>query len=135
MRDWLTKDIGWKIFSVVLALVIWLTVHNVYPEPGAATTQARENTYGNLPVLVVSGSADVHNFRVEPATVSVTVRGPPGVMSTLQADEVRATVDLSGVAPGKDLQRKVEVSTPLRVTLVSVDPPKVGVLIPPATSK
>lgn len=135
MRDWFTKDISWKIFSVVLALVVWLTVHNIYPEPGAATTQAREITYGDLPVQVVSGSADVRDFRVAPATVSVTVSGPPRVMSTLQEDQIRATVDLTGVVPGNDSRRKVEISTPLRVTLVSVDPPKVGVIVPSATAK
>jgi YbbR domain-containing protein len=95
MRDWLTKDIGWKIFSVILALVVWVTVHNIYQEPGAATARARENTYGDLPVLVVSEAADVHDFRVLPATVSVTVSGPPEAMSTLQANEIRATVDMT----------------------------------------
>jgi YbbR domain-containing protein len=132
MRDWLTKDIGWKIFSVILALVIWLTVHKIYEEPGAATARARENTYGDLPVLVVSESADVHDFRVLPATVSVTVSGPPEAMSTLQANEIRATVDLT---TGKELRRKVEISTPPNVTLVSVEPPRVGVIAPPPKNK
>ena len=103
MRDWLTKDIGWKIFSVILALVIWLTVHKIYEEPGATTARARENTYGDLPVLVVSESADVRDFRVAPATVSVTVSGPPEAMSTLQANEIRATVD---VTTGKRIAAK-----------------------------
>ena len=128
MRDWLTKDIGWKIFSVILAIVIWLTVHKIYEEPGTATTRARENTYGDLPVLVVSESADVHDFRVLPATVSVTVSGSPEAMSTLQANEIRATVDLT---TGKELRRKVEISTPPNVTLVSVEPSHVGVIAPP----
>jgi YbbR domain-containing protein len=128
MRDWLTKDIGWKIFSVILAIVIWVTVHKIYEEPGAATSRARENTYGDLPVLVVSESADVHDFRVAPATVSVTVSGPPEAMSTLQANEIRATVDLT---TGKELRRKVEISTPPNVTLVSVEPSHVGVIVPP----
>src|SRR5271154_1367161 len=128
MRDWLTKDIGWKIFSVILALVIWLTVHKIYEEPGAATSRARENTYGDLPVLIVSESADVHDFRVAPSTVSVTVSGSPEAMSTLQANQIRATVDLT---VGKSLQRKVEVSTPPDVTLVSVEPSHVGVIAPP----
>jgi len=127
MHDWLTKDIGWKIFSVFLALVIWLTVHRIYEEPGAATSRARENTYDDLPVLIVSGSADVHDFRVVPATVSVTVSGPPEAMSTLQANEIRATVDLT---TGKELRRKVEISTPPNVTLVSVEPSRVSVIAP-----
>jgi YbbR domain-containing protein len=128
MHDWFTKDIGWKIFSVFLALVIWLTVHRIYEEPGAATARARENTYGDLPVLVVSESADVHDYRVLPATVSVTVSGSPEAMSTLQANEIRATVDLT---TGKELRRKVEISTPPNVTLVSVEPSHVGVIAPP----
>ena len=132
MRDWFTKDVGWKIFSVFLALVIWLTVHKIYEEPGAATARARENTYGNLPVLVVSESADVHDFRVAPATISVTVSGPPSAMSTLQANQIRATVDLTA---GKSLQRKVEVSTPPDVTLVSVEPSRVSVILPPPKNK
>jgi YbbR domain-containing protein len=128
MRDSLTNDIGWKIFSVFLALVIWLTVHRIYEEPGAATSRARENTYSDLPVLIVSESADVHDFRVVPATVSVTVSGPPEAMSTLQANEIRATVDLT---TGKELRRKVEISTPPNVTLVSVEPSHVSVIAPP----
>jgi YbbR domain-containing protein len=132
MRDWITKDIGWKIFSVFLALVIWLTVHKIYEEPGAATSRTRENTYGDLPVLIVSESADVHDFRVVPATVSVTVSGPPEAMSTLQANEIRATVDLT---TGKELRRKVEISTPPNVTLVSVEPSHVGVVAPPPKIK
>jgi len=131
MRDWLTKDIGWKISSVVLALVIWLTVHKIYEQPGALSVGARENTYGELPVLVVSASSDVHDFHVKPATVSVTVSGPPGAMSTLQANEIRATVNLTGVNLKKDLLQKVEISTPPSVTLISVKPSKVGVIVPP----
>jgi YbbR domain-containing protein len=127
MHDWLTKDVGWKIFSVFLALVIWLTVHRIYEEPGAATSRARENTYSDLPVLIVSEAADVHDFRVVPATVSVTVSGPPEAMSTLQANEIRATVDLT---TGKELRRKVEISTPPNVTLVSVEPSHIGVIAP-----
>jgi YbbR domain-containing protein len=127
MRDWLTKDIGWKIFSVILALVVWVTVHNIYQEPGAATARARENTYGDLPVLVVSEASDVHDFRVLPATVSVTVSGPPEAMSTLQANEIRATVDMT---VGKELRRKIEVSMPPSVTLVSVEPSHVSVIVP-----
>jgi YbbR domain-containing protein len=127
MHDWLTKDVGWKIFSVFLALVIWLTVHRIYEEPGAATSRARENTYSDLPVLIVSESADVHDFRVVPGTVSVTVSGSPEAMSTLQANEIRATVDLT---TGKELRRKVEISTPPNVTLVSINPSHVTVILP-----
>ena len=75
MRDWVTKDFGWKLFSLFLAVAIWLTVHKIYEEPGAASGLAGGTpvTFGNLPVLVVSAASDVRDFRVAPATVTVKV--------------------------------------------------------------
>jgi YbbR domain-containing protein len=137
MRDWLTKDFGWKLFSVILAVVIWLTVHKIYEEPKMSPASAIGDTvtYNNLPVLVVSTAADVSDFRVVPGSVSVTVSGLPEVMAVLQANQIRAVVDLTDIESARDLRRRVDVSTPPGVTLVSVDPPRVGVIVPPAHDK
>jgi YbbR domain-containing protein len=137
MRDWVTKDFSWKLFSLFLALAIWLTVHKIYEEPGAASGLVVGNTvtFGNLPVLVVSAASDVRDFRVAPATVAVKVSGPPEVMADLQANQIHAMVDLTDVQSARDLRRRVDISTPPRVTLVSVDPPKVGVIVPPPPDK
>jgi hypothetical protein len=137
MRDWLTKDFGWKLFSVILAVVIWLTVHQIYEEPKtvAASVAGDKVTYGNLPVLVVSTVENVRDFRVVPTVVSVTVSGSPEVMAVLQANQIRAVVDLTDIESGHELRRKVEVSTPPGVTLVSVEPSRVEVVIPPAPGK
>jgi hypothetical protein len=133
MRDWLTKDFWWKMFSVVLAVIIWLTVHKIYEEHGTAGAAVLGSpvTYEELPVLVVSTASDVHDFRVIPAVVSVKVNGLPDVMAVLQANQIRATVDLTDIGSATDLKRRVDVSVPNGVTLVSVDPPKVSVVVPP----
>jgi YbbR domain-containing protein len=133
MRARITRDFGWKLFSVILAVVLWLTVHKIYEEPKTAFASATGDTvtYDNLPVHVVSSGADVGDFRVAPTTVSVTVSGPPDVMAILQANQIRAVVDLTDIASVRDLRLRVDVSTPPGVTLVSVDPPKVGVKVPP----
>ena len=137
MRDWFTKDFGWKLFSVILAVVIWLTVHQIYEEPKttAASVAGDKVTYGNLPVLVVSTAEDVRDFRVVPAVVSVTVSGSTEVMAVLQANQIRAVVDLTDIESGHASGRKVEVSTPPGVTLVSVEPSRVDVIVPPAPAK
>jgi len=137
MRDWVTKDFSWKLFSLFLALALWLTVHKIYEEPGAASGLVVGNTvtFGNLPVLVVSAASDVRDFRAAPATVVVKVGGPPEVMADLQANQIHAMVDLTDVQSARDLRRRVDISTPPRVTLVSVDPPKVGVIVPPPPEK
>jgi YbbR domain-containing protein len=137
MRDWVTKDFGWKLFSLFLAVAIWLTVHKIYEEPGTASGPAAGDTvtFGNLPVLVVSAASDVRDFRVAPATVAVKVSGSPEIMADLQASQIHAVVDLTDVQSARDLRRRVDVSTPSGVTLVSVDPPKVGVIVPPPPNK
>jgi YbbR domain-containing protein len=128
-REWMTEDFGWKLFSVFLAVVIWLTVHKIREEPEASAASGDENTYGDLPVLVVSATADVHDVRIVPNRVDVKVSGPPDIMATLQANRIHAFVNLTGIDSAHDLQRGVEVSLPRGVTLVSIDPPQLTVTI------
>jgi hypothetical protein len=142
MRDWFIKDLGWKIFSVVLALAIWLTVHKILDEsvpspvvvpplpPGPVAM-----TFSNLPVLIVSAAADVREFHVTPGAVAVTVSGQPQIMAALQAGQINALVDLTGIAAARDLRRRVEISMPAGATLVNVEPAEVSVVIPAQRGK
>ena len=142
MRDWFIKGLGWKLYSVFLALAIWLTVHKILeesapppivvpplpPSPVAAT-------FTNLPVLIVSAAADVREFHVTPNAVTVTVSGQPEIMAALQVDQVHALVDLTDIEAARNLRRRVDISMPTGVTLVSVEPPEVNVVIPPQRKK
>ena len=138
LRDWFIKDLGWKLFSLVLAVTIWLTVYKILGESAYSTEPAvgdKETTYDDLPVLVVSTAADVREFHVKPDSVTVTVSGAPKIMAVLQADQIRAVVDLTGIESAKQLHRPVDVSLPLGVKLVSVNPPYVQVIVPPPAGK
>ncbi|HAO80313.1 MAG TPA: hypothetical protein DCQ92_15350 [Verrucomicrobia subdivision 3 bacterium] len=136
LRDLFIKDWGWKLFSLLLAVGIWLTVHKIEePKNSEATAAGSPVTYHNLTVSIVSRTADVHLYRAIPNTVSVTVSGPPEVIAVLQANEIRATVDLTEDDSVHDLKRRVDVSVPPGVKLVNIDPPRVGVIIPPTSAK
>jgi YbbR domain-containing protein len=134
MRDWLTKDLSWIIVSLLLAVAIWVTVHKIREEPEAPVTRGVENTYGNLPVHLLSAAQDVRDYRVAPGTILVTVSGPPKAMAVLQADQIHAVVDLTGIEPSRNSRRPVEVSVPVGMTLVRVEPLEVGVIVPPPTA-
>jgi YbbR domain-containing protein len=136
LREIFIKDWGWKSFSLLLAALIWLTVHKIVEEPKVSPALSGSTlTIGTLPVFIVASAADVHLYRVEPNTVSVMVSGAPDDIAELKSSQIRATVDLTGIDAGRDLKRRVDVSVPSGITLVSVDPPKVDVVIPPPMIK
>jgi hypothetical protein len=115
-----------------LATIIWLTVQAVRQgQSGAWETR----TFANLPVLVVSATADVREFRVNPDTAQVTVTGRPEIMALLQGNEIHVTVDLGDIEMEEDLSRRVEVSSPPGVALVRVLPQKVNIIMPPNRGK
>jgi|SRR5208282_4788672 len=142
MRDWFIKDFGWKLFSVFLALAIWLTVHKILEESAPPPVvvpplppQPVAITFTNLPVLIVSAAADVREFHVTPNAVTVSVSGRPEVMAGLQAGQVHALVDLTDIEAARGLRRPVDISMPAGVTLVNVDPAEVNVVIPQQRKK
>jgi YbbR domain-containing protein len=134
LRDLLFRDFWLKLFSFVVAVLIWFTVafairHEV-PPIGNLTLRAQQMTFFNVPVVVVSAASDVHDFRVDPKTVTVTVQGEPRVLDKIETKDIRAMIDLTGTESGKDLRKRIEVSTPAGVTHVRVIPGDVKVIFP-----
>lgn len=135
-RDWITKDLTWKLFSLILAVGLWITIHNLRETPEAAVTPfatVSTVTFTNVPVFAVSTGADVHNAKIVPNTVTVKVSGPSDLMAVMQANKLHATVNLAGIDSVRGLPLSVDVSAPLGVALNTIDPPKVNVTISPPT--
>lgn len=131
MRDFFTKDIGWKIFSLVLAVILYITVSQATGSAGRPLEARAVHTYRGVPVLVMSSAADVREFKVDPDVVQVTLRGRPEILTQLQEEDIRVTVDLTGIKSAAGLKMRVHVSVPASITLVEVIPAEVDVVIPP----
>jgi hypothetical protein len=138
LRHLIIDDFLLKLFSLVLALLFWITVSfairqkEVLPIPPLASTD-EVRTFVNMSLVVLSSAADVRNFKVSPNQVEVTVQGAARALQNLQSKDIRAIVDLTGFEPTHP-RKRVEVSIPAGVTFVGVRPEEVQVILPPKTT-
>lgn len=137
MRDLFIKDWGWKLFSLLLAVIIWFTVHRILQGSVQASGADGDNlvTYGNLPVDLISAKADVRGYRPLQSTVTVTVSGPAEAIGKLQANQIHAIINLSDFESVNDTKQRVEVSVPAGITVISIKPENIGVIAPPPPEK
>lgn len=127
LRNLVLEDFWLKLFSLVLAVLIWLTV--TFASQQEVRTDRR--LFSHLPVTIMAAAEDVHNFRVSPSEVDIIVQGDPKVLQNLHSKDIRAMVDLTGVAVARDLRKRIEVSVPAGIAPVRVAPEEVQVVFPP----
>jgi hypothetical protein len=115
-------------------VAIWLIVHAIREDAARRVNPLNGTmtyTFENVPVLVVSSAADVREFKVKPDTVKVMVNGKPEIIKALEAKQLHVMVDLTGIEAAQGLKKRVEVSAPPGVTLISIVPAEVDVAVPP----
>jgi YbbR domain-containing protein len=138
LRNLVLRDLWLKLFSLGLAILTWFIISTaVYRKPAASVMtlsnpRSQEQSYFNIEVQVLAAASDVRSFRVQPNEVAVTVRGDTNLLQGLQAKDIHALVDLTGIesAP-RGLRKRIEVTTPAGITFVRVVPAEVDVLVPP----
>jgi YbbR domain-containing protein len=116
-----------KLFSLLLAVVVWLIVTFASQKEAGMTPRV----FSNLPIRVLSSAEDVRGFKVSPSEVEVTVQGNANTLQNLTGKDIQAVVDLTGVATARDLHKRVEVWVPAGVALIRVAPKEVQVIFPP----
>ena len=113
----LTRNLGWKLLSVVLAVLLWVAVEG---EPELVTVQSVPVFYRNVePTLALVANP--------PATVRLEMRGASGVLSRENLSSVSLLLDLAGVAePGEKVfpVSRANVTLAAGVTFVRSDPPE-----------
>ncbi len=136
LQDLVVKDFWLKLFSFVLAVLMWFTVRAIAlkneggPIAPLAVAVPERMVLSNLPVIVMSSAEDVRSFRVNPKEVDLVLQGDAKVLKNLQKSEIRVLVDLTGIGAAHDLRKRIEVSTPAGITHVRVDPEEVQVIFP-----
>jgi YbbR domain-containing protein len=128
LRNLIFEDFWLKLFSLALAVLLWLIVTFASRKDTGVDQRV---TAKMVPVVMLAPAEDVHNFRANPSEVAVTLQGYPKVLQNLQSNDVRAIVDLTGVGAARDLRKRVEVSVPAGLTPLRVMPEEVQIIFPP----
>ena len=120
-------NIGLKIVSVFIAVLLWLVVAGEQPaERGLRVPIELQN----LPATI-----EVVDLPVE--TVDVRVRGPSGTLSRLAAGDMVAVLDLQAARPGQRLFHLTpdQIRTPFGVEVTQVNPPTVAMRFETAATR
>jgi hypothetical protein len=69
-RHLITRDLGWKLLSLALAVAIWVTVNPLSHNPAKPTTPLPSmglRTFTNLPALLVSPASEGRTVHIDPS--------------------------------------------------------------------
>ena len=91
MKQLLTRNLGWKLLSLLIAIALWFAVAR---EPELATSLSVPVQFKNIPDDVDVGSN-------VPDRIHVEVRGPSGRLSRDNLGDVAVVLDLSDARPGE----------------------------------
>ena len=131
-RELFFKDLVLKLLSLLLAILTWVALSSIQrsSNPIGNVSLYSGQTFLNVEVVILSSASDVHDYRVEPKTVEVTVEGDAKTLRGLTGKDVRALVDLTDLEAGTNVWKRIEVSTPPGVKTMKVTPREVRVVFP-----
>jgi len=130
-RNLVVKDFWLKLFSLALAILIWLTVRFISSGETAASPwlallgRAPDENVVTVPVHIPA--KDGQSFSTDPAEVQVTLRGDSKILKNLRKQDIRAEVDLTGIESANGLLRPVEIILPQGVAYTHLTPDEVEV--------
>lgn len=119
MDKWLENDLTVRLVSLFLAMILWLQVAREIPQTQKAIP--------GVPVQVRDLPADLEPVGIQPAEITVTVRGRGKRFDTLGKEDFVALISLADARPGRVVYSIDRVTVPTGVTLVGYTPEQVTV--------
>lgn len=123
--DFLRKNLGLKIFSLILAITLWSYVKYTSTPQAIMTSEAQFKV-----PLEVENLAEKLVALEAPPDVTVTARGGPNTLSRVRPGHFRAYINLSNKKAGL-YNVPVKVTTPPDVEKIRVEPDTVTIRIDP----
>jgi len=129
-RDLILSNFWLKVFSLVLAVMVWLAIHsNIQTGSLASQNPFRVPDNGEFarPIVLMTAPNDQQGYVVNPLSFNIKVNGDPEVLKKLNPEDIQVYVRLTDV-PNAIGAFPVEVTKlPRNVTLQQVWPSHVHV--------
>jgi YbbR domain-containing protein len=123
-RDLIVNNFWWKLLSVFLAVLTWITIdaslHREVDQTPVITSSHRE--FRDVPVTILTSPYNTNEYRVNPVAVFVDISGNADVLKKLQTQQLLAFVDASRMQDEKEVRCDIRVQTRLDVHVEKVDP-------------
>jgi hypothetical protein len=89
LRSLLLDQIWLKLFSLVLATLIWLAV---WTNLGGERVSKFSRSFSNRPILILTESSERPTLNVVPDRATVTVRGPVDLIQAMKDEDISVFV-------------------------------------------
>jgi YbbR domain-containing protein len=115
-RDYVLHNFWWKLLSVLLAALMWLTIETAFQkdkflgETPVVTTSRR--LFPAVPVTLMTSPLNTNEYTVEPQTVMVELSGDAAQLSKVTERQVHAFVDVSEAGEQRRFRLLVQVQAP-----------------------
>jgi YbbR domain-containing protein len=133
LGDWLLK-----LLSLILAVLTWWAVKYSLKQKSVEAPNKPgflQTPYTDLPITLVSGSSDVHLFKVKPAELDrITLEGPDDVLRGIRREDIKVLLDLSNFSPTSGLKSRVSVVAPPGTACIKMEPEEVEIIPPPPSA-
>jgi YbbR domain-containing protein len=122
-RDLVFNNFWWKLLSVLLAVLTWITIDATLRKDSEQTPVITSSHRPfDVPVTLLTSPRNTNQFRINPALVSVDVSGNADDLKKLQAEQIEAFVDATAIQDEKEVRKEIQVRTPPDVRVEKVEP-------------
>ena len=134
-RNPILHNFGWKVLSLVLAALTWLTIETDFRRQERTDAESRQapvtttshKTFPAVAVTLLASPTNTNHYRLTPETAQVEIGGDEQALRMLSFRDVQAFVDLSDVEDEKQFRKPVQIRVPRDFIVVSIDPTNLSV--------
>ena len=136
LREFLRRNPWQKLFSLLLATLVWATVRQYASRGGLQVPgpDAPTRLFANLPVRILTLATSLNTYQVDPGQITVVVRGRASTLSRLRAEDIEVYVNLTDLSETEPVRRPVHVNV-AGVQVVLIAPEEVLIEPVPTADK